>query len=534
MMYRLLRSTGIGVTVCTIVAGTGAFGQPVDNGVQINTDAGGNNMRGDAANEPSFAVSSTDPDVLVVGWRQFPTIASDVRYAGYAFSWDGGRTWVNGGELDPPPGAGSSANQSDPVLACDDAGSFFYNSLIFRSSRDGQTVYRSDDDGITWQTPSYIEFGFLDKNWYNIDGSGVSRNHYCIWGNSNIYFKRSTDEGVTWPSPIVLGGGISSYVSVAPDGTVYTGWWEYWSDACVVRRSDNAWDGSKNPTFNSERRLNFGAWPYSFLLNPDGGAGQFYIEADPSGGARANWVYALSSGIPANDACQVFFSRSTDRGVSWSNPIVINDDSNQNDYQWMASMSVSPGGRIDAMWFDTRDDPNHTWSRLYYSFSYDGGLTWAPNRALSDAFNPLIGWPQQRKIGDYFQSRSDNGGVGIIYPATFNGEQDIYFRRAHPILLDADQMIGGQSVEIRISGAKPDQNAWLAYSLVGEGRTHVGMLDVDVELSKPVQAGNAVKTSAGGNAAWTLNVPGVATGKTVWLQSVQQQNASNVVRQTVQ
>ncbi|MBL1217615.1 MAG: exo-alpha-sialidase [Planctomycetes bacterium] len=527
-------STAAAAAVAAMSLSGHVLAQPVDNGVQINTDNAGNNIVGDAANEPSFAVSTIDPDVLVVGWRQFPTISSDVRYGGYGLSWDGGRTWTYGGDLDPPPGAGPNANQSDPVLAVDDAGSFFYNSLVFRSSKDGQTVYRSDDDGVTWQTPNYIEFGFLDKNWYNIDTTGVSRNHYCIWGNSTIFFKRSTDEGVTWPSPLSLGQGISSYVSIAPDGTVYTGWWEYWTDTVKVRRSDNAWDGSRTPTFNSARSLDFGAWPYQFPLNPDGGAGQFYIEADPSGGARADWVYALSSGIPANDACEVFFSRSTDRGDSWSTPITINDDSDPNDYQWMAVMSVSPGGRIDAAWLDTRDDPNHTWSRLYYSYSYDGGITWAPNRALSDAFDPLVGWPQQRKIGDYFQSQSDTGGVGIVYPATFNGEQDLYFRRAHPILLDADQMFGGQNVEIRITGAKPNQNAFLAYSLRGEGRTHVSFLDVDVELKSPIQAGSSVMTDANGDASWTLGVPNAATGRTVWLQSVQQQNASNVVKQTVQ
>ena len=33
----------------------------------------------------------------------------------------------------------------------------------------------------------------------------------------------------------------------------------------------------------------------------------------------------------------------------------------------------------------------------------------------------------RNKIGDYMAMTSDLGGANIIYPATFNGEQDIYY-----------------------------------------------------------------------------------------------------------
>ena len=43
-------------------------------------------------------------------------------------------------------------------------------------------------------------------------------------------------------------------------------------------------------------------------------------------------------------------------------------------------------------------------SQLFYSFSTDGGVTWAPNVAVSDSFNPLEGWPhaeQDRRLYHY-------------------------------------------------------------------------------------------------------------------------------------
>lgn len=529
------RKLSITSAIIVLIAGTSSKILSQDyNGVQINTDAFGNNILNDAANEPSYAINPLDPDVMVVGWRQFDTISSDVRYAGYAYSWDGGKSWTNGGILDYPPGSGSYANQSDPVLAVDNNGAFFYNSLIFRSARDGQTVYRSDDSGVNWGLPIYIVDGFSDKNWYNIDRSGASNHHYCIWGNSDIWFTRSTDEGVSWMTPMAIGGGISSYVSIGPDGEVYTGWWEYWNDRVVIRKSDNAKNSGQTPSFGSDKILQFGAWPWLLPLNPDGGAGQVYVEADISNGPRRGYVYALSSAVTSTDVCDVMFSRSTDGGNSWSNPAKINDDTNTRDYQWMAAMSISPSGRLDALWYDTRDDPNHFLSRLYYAFSYDGGLTWANNRAVSDQFDTSVGWPQQQKIGDYYQCLSDNGGVGIVYPNTLNGEEDLYFLRTHPISLDASPLVGGQVANISVTDAIPNKRVWLTYSIKGEGRTYVPLLDVDIELNQPQQAGSIKVADANGSANWSVMIPSGFSGRNVWIQVVQVQNASNIIADTIQ
>src|SRR5438874_2336794 len=48
---------------------------PRDNfQTQVNTNAQGMNMLGDAANEPSIAVDPTAPNRIAIGWRQFDTV----------------------------------------------------------------------------------------------------------------------------------------------------------------------------------------------------------------------------------------------------------------------------------------------------------------------------------------------------------------------------------------------------------------------------------------------------------------------------
>src|SRR5262249_37902351 len=78
---------------------------------------------------------------------------------------------------------------------------------------------------------------------------------------------------------------------------------------------------------------------------------------------------------------------------------------------------------------------------LFYSYSTDGGVTWAANIQVSQSFDPLQGWPSQNKIGDYITIVSDNTGGDVAYSATFNfnpnrgqHEQDVYFVRVFPTL----------------------------------------------------------------------------------------------------
>jgi hypothetical protein len=198
----------------------------------------------------------------------------------------------------------------------------------------------------------------------------------------------------------------------------------------LVARSSNAkyagqvvsWD--MNTTVNLDGSITSGSGP-----NPGGLLGQTNIAVDTSGGIYNGNIYLLCS-VERNsnpDPLDVMFARSTDGGVTFSLPVKINDDAGTSAYQWFGTMSVAPNGRIDVIWLDTRDNPGTVLSALYYSNSFDGGLTWSPNERLSDYFDPHVGWPQQNKMGDYFDMVSDINGANLAWAATFNGEQDVYY-----------------------------------------------------------------------------------------------------------
>src|SRR5437773_7025116 len=177
-------------------------------------------------------------------------------------------------------------------------------------------------------------------------------------------------------------------------------------------------------------------------INSGGLAGQIFLALDRSGTATNNNIYMLATVLPtgATNGSDVMFARSTDGGLTFSAPHRINDDPiNHNKWHYFGTLAVAPNGRIDSVWLDTRNAPNNIDSQLFYSWSTDGGVTWAPNVAVSDSFNPHEGWPVQQKIGDYITVVSDNTGGDVAYSATFNfnptrgqHEQDVYFVRVFP------------------------------------------------------------------------------------------------------
>ncbi len=147
------------------------------------------------------------------------------------------------------------------------------------------------------------------------------------------------------------------------------------------------------------------------------------------------------------------FSRSLDGGATWSDPTRINDDAGTSAYQWFGTMSVAPTGRIDVIWLDTRNDPGGYDSELSYTFSNDGGLTWLPNRSLTEAFDPHLGWPQQQKMGDYFDMVSDERGADLAWAATFNGEQDVYYGRiSADIIVPDDYATIQEAIDTALDG----------------------------------------------------------------------------------
>ena len=413
---------------------------------QVNVDQNGNNIVGDAANEPSISVDPTDGNKVAIGWRQFNTYTSDFRQAGYGYTTDSGLTWHFPGVLQ------NNTFRSDPVLQFNDVGDFFYLSL--RS--DGFSFFCDDvwdslNGGQSWALLSAKQGAHGgDKEWFTVDRTPTSMGHgfqYQFWTQFFACdvggFSRSTDGGATWQTPVSI-PNLPQWgtLDVASNGNLFIGGGDSGSSFWCIR-SSNAQNPAVTPTFDQITTVNMGgSLVFGGAVNPGGLAGQIFLAVDRSGGPTNNNIYMVASVEPfgASNGTDVMFSRSTDGGLTFSAPHRINDDPvNHNKWHWFGTIGVAPNGRIDSVWLDSRNAANNIDSQLFYSYSTDGGVTWAPNVAVSDTFNPLEGWPVQQKIGDYITVVSDNSGGDVAYSATFNfnasrgqHEQDVYFVRVSP------------------------------------------------------------------------------------------------------
>ena len=408
---------------------------------QVNVDANGNNILGDAANETSIAVDPTNHNRMAIGWRQFNSVQSNFRQGGWGFTTDGGTTWTFPGVLE------TNVFRSDPVLKSDEVGNFFYLSLLQTFCLN---MYGSLDFGQTWtRLQPDGDAGGGDKQWFTIDKTGGPGHGFQYQSNDGItcsgggIFQRSTDGGITWMNPInIPNDPVWGTLDVDTNGNLFIGGGDEGSSFWCVR-SSNAQIGNVTPTFDQVTSVNLGgSMLFAAPINPGGLAGQIFLAVDRSGTATNNYIYMLATvqQFSASNGSDIMFSRSTDGGVTFSAPQRITDDPvNQNKWHWFGTLAVAPNGRIDSVWHDTRNAANNTDSQLFYSWSTDGGVTWAPNVAVSNAFNPFEGYPMQNKIGDYITIVSDNTGGDVAYSATFNfnpntgqHEEDVYYVRVSP------------------------------------------------------------------------------------------------------
>src|SRR6266581_687813 len=412
---------------------------------QVNVDQNGQNIIGDAANECAISVDPTDGSKMTIAWRQFNSVLSNFRQAGWGYTTDGGITWTFPGVLE------NNVFRSDPVTNSNEVGNFFYLSLQsdVNQSFFCDDLWRSLNGGQSWTLLSGERGGGGgDKEWFTIDktngpGHGFQ---YQSWDTTTCsgsgQFSRSTDGGVTWMTSIAVPNSADlGTLDVATNGNLFVGGEGEFNNVFYCIRSSNAQIGNQTPVFDQVTAVNMGGTLGGGGINPAGLDGQLFLAVDRSGGPTNNKIYMLASVVPpGRNTTDVMFARSTDGGLTFSAPHKINDDPvNPSKWHWFGTFSVAPNGRLDAVWYDTRNAANNTDSQLFYSWSTDAGVTWAANVEVSVAFNPFEGYPNQSKIGDYITIVSDATGGNVAYSATFNfnpnrgqHEEDVYYVRVFP------------------------------------------------------------------------------------------------------
>lgn len=396
------------------------------------------NFIGDAANEPNIAVNPLNANEIAIGWRQFDNVVSNFREAGWGYSTDGGQTWTFPGVIK------NNVFASDPVLDYDNDGYLYYNSL--ESKPTGALpclVYKSTDGGESWNNG--VNIGGGDKQWMAIDRTdGIGEgNIYSSWSAAFSdcppgFFTRSTNGAASFDTCSAIIEDISwGTQAVGNNGELYVAGRSPMTAAVRVAKSTNAQNKEQSVSWSQVTTANLGGFiAVSTPINPVGLVGQIYVDVDRSTGPGRDNVYVLGSVKPyfTSDPADVMFNKSTDGGTTWNNaaPVKINDDNDTTNIQWFGTMSVAPNGRIDVIWLDTRDNPGSDSSALYYSYSIDQGTTWSVNEKLSESFDPHKGYPNQPKMGDYFDMVSTNTGAHVSWVNTLSSGQDVYYSLITP------------------------------------------------------------------------------------------------------
>ncbi|HEX9816718.1 MAG TPA: sialidase family protein [Candidatus Thermoplasmatota archaeon] len=462
---------------------------------------------GRQGNEVTIAVDPTNPKNIVGGAKDYyPPDAGECVWDGVYVTHDGGATTYEDRSFDGSPWRAlqdpttfqpNYASQywctTDPVVYFNTAGTFYYLLMAYQGdpvtgsktgeelpggnppgwpgalndfafNRAVQIVAVSDDGGDTFHTFTPVLEGtfpvnFHDKGWLAASADGTI---HVMWlsvvAGGNLYF-RSTDGGETYPpqdmevlAPFLLGGGQGSFLDVGTGDEVYAIWGS--GGGVTMRRSmdtGETWDEART-VFDTTGRNMPGLSPRDRVR---GGFPALASDRFADSPYADNLYIAWTDGR-YGDATDILFSASTDKGDSWTEPIVLNDDYlpngtvDPNNWQFFATVGVSPLGVIDVSWVDTRNvgtgvllDNNggspdlvgqeHLKLDQYHTYSLDGGKTWSQNFRVRDIEDG--GWDPQFChhqngmifIGDYNDIDSSVGAAHPVWPDTRSGNHcDVY------------------------------------------------------------------------------------------------------------
>ncbi len=215
---------------------------------------------------------------------------------------------------------------------------------------------------------------------------------------------------------------------------------------------------------------------------------EFRVGALPAMAAGPNGeLYIVTAGRPterATDDSDIYLMRSFDAGLTWDEPVLVNQDRTDAG-QFFPMIAVSPDGTIHIMWGDQRDDPVRLRYHIYYTQSVDQGATFgftlaeqsftAPDTRVTDfPSNPMKGFPGGRFIGDYFGIAATDEDVFMVWADTRLGEfggfnQQIGFARKTAIeppslFLSPPSGSAGRIVDIQGFNFQPEASITLYVS----------------------------------------------------------------------
>jgi hypothetical protein len=291
----------------------------------------------------------------------------------------------------------------------------------------------SNDGGRTWNAPRLVGdpgTGQWDAQIVvdPLDGKTLYA-AYLVNRKSQIAVAKSVDSGKTWTVAIANStkAGTDKPILMARGQDVYVGY----------NHSQKVWVSASHDG---------GATFTSYVVNPNGKLGWSLAgggAVDNSGNVYFGWAgYEQNGG--AKGAVNLFISKSTDGGVTWTNKVLevsgAPPDCSAYSCGWaylgaQVTLAMDSAGALYALWNSGATDKAP--ERMYFARSSDGGNTWSPRQDVSGAAvgvahafpaiaaagpgDVRIAWMDARNHSlwnVYYRSSKDGG-------ATWSTEQDI-------------------------------------------------------------------------------------------------------------
>jgi hypothetical protein len=374
-----------------------------------------------------------DPNEIVVAYNDSRGInASPLVISSVSVSTDGGLTFTrvtNGSGQSPFPNT-----FGDPVVLYNKPTQTWFT--VWLDGNAGCTLggFKSTDpsDPTSWTHfcvhPSGgddRESGWADNN----PSSPFFGNMYISWNDFNVgggalVVSRSTDNGSTWSSAITVAntGTFIRNTQITGDmsgnGTIYVagmdeggGGFPHNDTNLIFKSTDGGSTWSNTYTGTPFPGPGVGSVGYFAVMFPDLG-GYWRHEGWGEPAAFNNVVHLVYAQHGAgSDPGDVFYIRSTDGGVTFGAPLMLNTDGGTRP-QWQPNLSVSPTGTLLATWYDARESATCTVGdegvpcyRMWSRKSNDNGASWLPDDMLSDVVSPLPAQPDPGivsiYVGDY-------------------------------------------------------------------------------------------------------------------------------------
>ncbi len=416
-----------------------------------------------ANNSPQLAADPTNPRFVVIANRlDWPDFGCALQESG-----SGGRGWLSATPVPKlPPGVDKCYA---PEVAFDGKGRLFYLFIGLHGPGNepaGAFLTTSDDRGRSFTPPRQVLGPLRFMVRMALDPSSGDRGRlHLVWVEAGadpplggfpptdnpIMSAYSDDGGETFSGPLRISAPnrrvVAPAVTLGPGHRVHVLYYDLEDDARDYQGLEGPkWDGRWSLRLASSadggRHYSPGAVVDDDVVPPERIMLVFTapppsLAVDGEGRLFAAWYDARSGDW------DVWLRRSADGGRTWSGPQRLNDDpvGDKRD-QYLPRLSVAPTGRIDAVWYDRRGNVENRGNDVYFTYSTDGGATFAANLKVtsldSDSrIGPIYDVPSARglrEIGSRLGLLSDRGGAVAAWTDTRNTgrsppSQDIFAAR---------------------------------------------------------------------------------------------------------